>query len=113
MKKTLMISVTALLTNAAAAFANGFGGGYGMGRWMGPGMMGWGYGMGWFWTIIMAVFWVAVIAGIILLIRWLVLSTRTTHTSGIGEFPLDILKKRDARSKIDREELEEKKKALS
>ncbi|GBD99157.1 hypothetical protein BMS3Bbin06_01472 [bacterium BMS3Bbin06] len=108
-----MISATALLINTAAAFANEFGGGYGTGGWMGPGMMGWGYGMGWFWTIIMAVFWVAVIAGIILLIRWLVLSTRTTHTSGIGEFPLDILKKRDARSKIDREELEEKKKALS
>ena len=33
--------------------------GYGQG--MGPGMMGWGYGMGWFGMILMALFWIAVI----------------------------------------------------
>ncbi|MBW2122822.1 MAG: hypothetical protein JRH07_13405, partial [Deltaproteobacteria bacterium] len=68
----------------------------GYGGWgMGPGMMGWGYGMGWFGMILMAAFWIAVIVGIVFLIRWLVLSARgTSHTGSSGESPLEILKKR-------------------
>jgi putative membrane protein len=79
----------------------------------GPGMMGWGSGLGWFGGIIMAIFWIAVIVGIILLIRWVIISTRTaSHGTSIGESALDILKKRYARGEIDKQEFEEKKKDL-
>jgi putative membrane protein len=81
---------------------------------MGPGMMGWGYGMEWFWTIIMVVFWIAVIVGIIFLIKWLVISTGTGRRAARSEdSPLEILKKRYARGEIDKEEFEEKKKDLA
>jgi putative membrane protein len=79
----------------------------------GPGMMGWGSGLGWFGGIIMAIFWIAVIVGIILLIRWVIISTRTpSHGTSPGESALEILKKRYARGEIDKQEFEEKKKDL-
>jgi putative membrane protein len=85
----------------------------GHGWGMGPGMMGWGYGMGWIWMIIMAAFWIAVILGIVFLIRWLVISTRTgSHGPGPGDSPLEILKRRYARGEVNKEEFEEKKKDL-
>jgi putative membrane protein len=86
-------------------------GGY---RWgMGPGM-GWGYGMGGFGSIIMLVFWVAVIVGIILLIRWLVMSTRAgEHSARSEDSALEILKRRYARGEINKEEFEEKRKVLT
>ncbi len=110
MKKTFFL-LTVLLGMGSESFAQGYGG------WgMGPGMMGWGmgYGMGWLWMIIMIVFWVAVIVGIVLLIRWLVLSTRTasSHHKQEEESALEILKKRYARGEIDREEFEQRKKDL-
>jgi len=80
----------------------------------GPGMMGWGYGMLWWWPIIMAAFWIAVIVGIVFLIRWLVISVRTgSHGTTPGDSALEILKKRYARGEINKEEFEEKKKDLS
>jgi len=80
----------------------------------GPGMMGWGYGMGWFGMIIMAAFWIAVIVGIIFLIRWLVLSTRASGNKvHLEDSALEILKKRYARGEINKEEFEEKKKDLA
>jgi putative membrane protein len=79
----------------------------------GPGMMGWGSGMGWFGGGIMVIFWIAVIVGIALLIRWLIISTRaTSHGTSSGESALEILKKRYARGEIDKQEFEEKKKDL-
>jgi putative membrane protein len=79
----------------------------------GPGMMGYGYGMGWFGPILTIAFWIAVIVGIVLLIRWLIISTRaTSHGTGAGESALEILKKRYARGEIDKQEFEEKKKDL-
>jgi putative membrane protein len=68
----------------------------GHGWHMGPEMMGWGYGMGWIGMILMAAFWIAVIVGIIFLIRWLVISTSAGR-----------------RGEIDKEEFEEKKKDLA
>jgi putative membrane protein len=89
-----------------------WGGGYG-GWGMGPGMMGWGYGMGWLGMILMAAFWIAVIVGIVFLIRWLVVSTGSGGNRGKGEeSALEILKKRYARGEIKKEEFEEKKKDL-
>jgi putative membrane protein len=76
----------------------------------GPGMMG-GYGGGWFGSIIMVAFWIAVIVGIIFLIRWLVLSTKG-GVSGGEDSALEILKKRYARGEIDKKEFEQKKKDL-
>jgi putative membrane protein len=77
-------------------------------------MMGWGnqgYGMGWFGGIFMILFWVVVIAGIILAIRYL-----TTGKVGPSERtasdPLEILQERYARGEIDTEEFEERKRAL-
>jgi len=37
----------------------------------GAGMMGWGYGWGWFGIVLMVVLGIAVIVGIVALIRWL------------------------------------------
>ena len=80
----------------------------------GPGMMGWGYGMGWFGAIIMIAFWIAVIVGIVLLIRWLILSTRAPgHKAQLEDSALEILKKRYARGEIDKEEFEQKKRDLA
>ena len=79
----------------------------------GPGMMGWGYGMGWFGSILMVAFWVAVIVGMIFLIRWLVVSTRGGVSGARSEdSALEILKRRYARGEINREEFEEKRKDL-
>jgi putative membrane protein len=86
-----------------------WGGGYGMG----PGMMGWGYGMGWMGMIFMAAFWIAVLVGIAFLIRWIVVSTGSAGNRGkAGESAIEILKKRYARGEIKKEEFEEKKKDL-
>jgi len=76
--------------------------------------MGWGYGMGWIWTIIMLVFWIAVIVGIIFLIRWLVLSTGNRSPEAKSEdSALEILKKRYARGEINKEEYEKIKSDIS
>jgi putative membrane protein len=86
-------------------------GGYGYG--MGPGM-GWGYGMGGFGGIIMLVFGVAVIVGIIFLVRWLVISTGASgRSAGSEDSALEILKRRYARGEIEKEEFEEKRKLLT
>ena len=80
---------------------------------MGPGMMGWGYGIGWFGPLIMIAFWIAVIVGIVFLIRWLVISTRSTGQRTYHEdSALEILKRRYARGEIGKEEFEEKKRDL-
>jgi putative membrane protein len=86
----------------------------GNGGHMGPGMMGWGYGMGWLWTIIMVAFWIAVIVGIIFLIKWVVISMGTGgRVARSGDSALEILKRRYARGEIDKEEFKEKKKDLT
>jgi len=83
-----------------------------MGGYMGPGMMGWGYGMGWGWSIIMIAFWIAVIAGIIFLIRWIAVSTDKGKAAGGEDSALEILRKRYARGEINKQEFEEKKRDL-
>ena len=87
----------------------------GYGGWhMGPGIMGSGYGMGWVGMILMVAFWIAIIVGIIFLIRWLVISTGTGRRAARSEeSALEILKRRYARGEINKEEFEEKKKDLA
>jgi putative membrane protein len=79
---------------------------------MGPGMMNWGYG-GWFMGIINIIFWVAVIIGVIYLIKFLSSSSKQGgQETKKGDNALDILRERYAKGEINREEFEEKKKVL-
>ena len=101
--------MNALISILKDIFAQGRGYDWGMG----PGMMGWGYGMGWFGPLIMIAFWIAVIVGIVFLIRWLVIATRSTGQKRYYEdSALEILKRRYARGEIGKEEFEEKKRDL-
>ena len=79
---------------------------------MGPGMMG-GWGMGWFGFIFMLIFWGLVIVGLVLLIRWLVQTTRKdTGPAQGGSRAMEILKERYARGEVEQEEFEQKKQDL-
>src|SRR5215510_12964840 len=66
----------------------------------------WGIAM----MVMMLVFWGAVIAGIVLAIRWMVSRGRPSHPTDAA---LDILRQRYARGDITKEEFEEKKQDLS
>lgn len=93
-----------------------YGGGYN-GWHMGPGgMYGW-WGTGWFGFIFMAIFWIALIAGVIALIRWLFQTKGNgpyySNNAQCGSRAMDILRERYARGEIGKEEFEEKKRDLS
>lgn len=71
--------------------------------------------------LFMAVFWILIIVGAILLIRWMIESggrppmappAMKLKREEEGETPLDILKRRYALGEIDKKEYEEKKKEL-
>jgi len=82
---------------------------------------GWGAGsgMGLAGGIIMTVFWVAVLAALIILVVWLVRQAQggATPVGSAGTTaapnPLDILKTRYAKGEIDKEEYEERRKTLT
>ncbi|MDA8157460.1 MAG: SHOCT domain-containing protein [Actinomycetota bacterium] len=78
--------------------------------WMGPGTMGWGYGMGIVGALMMLLFWVLILIGLVYLIKWLAQSSR--HGAAREETALDLLKKRYAKGEISKEEFEEKKKDI-
>jgi putative membrane protein len=72
------------------------------------GMWGaWGIGM----LLFMALFWVAVIVGLVAAVRWLVVQGRGERRER-SDAALDILRQRYARGEIDREEFESKKRDL-
>lgn len=79
------------------------------------GMMGamgsWGMGYGLFGWLIMLLFWVAIITGIVLLVRWLIDQGKLKGQP--QDSALDILKKRYARGEIDREQFENMKRELT
>lgn len=83
----------------------------------GPGMMNWGaggYGM-FFGPFFMILVLALTIAGAALLVRWLAgpwPGTRPPHHMRSGPAPLDILRERYARGEIDKEEFEERRRAL-
>jgi putative membrane protein len=86
----------------------------GPGIGMGPGMMEGRYGMGWIWAIIMFAFWIAVIVGVIFLIRWLAITMRAGGQWARSEdSAFEILKRRYARGEINKEGFEKKKKDLA
>ncbi|MBI2917733.1 MAG: SHOCT domain-containing protein [Chloroflexi bacterium] len=72
----------------------------------------WGAG-GWLWplgALLMIVFWGLIIAGVVLLVRWL--WTAGQSSAPRGEPALDILKKRYARGEITKAEFDERKRDL-
>ena len=66
----------------------------------------WGVGM----MVMMLVFWAVVIVGMVLGIRWLVSQGREGRSSDPA---LDILRQRDARGEIDKQEFETRKRDLA
>ncbi len=59
----------------------------------------------------MWIFWIAIIVGIIFLVKWIVMQSRPGGQQQ-GENSLEILKKRYARGEIDKDEYDRKKKDL-
>jgi len=77
-----------------------------------PGMMN-GWGMGWFGGIFMILFWILVIVGLVLLIKWLVKNTREAPCGrSSSSKAIHILEERYARGEIEKQEFEEKKRDL-
>ena len=75
------------------------------------GMMdGYGYGMGYGMGILGLIFWILILIGLVLLIKYLWESSGAKRGE---ESALEILKKKYARGEISKEEFEEKKKDLS
>jgi putative membrane protein len=73
---------------------------------MGPGMMG-SWGMGWFGGVFMIVFWILILVGLVLVIKWLIQTTgRSKAGESTGHRALDILKERYARGEIDKSQYE-------
>jgi putative membrane protein len=80
---------------------------------MRPWMWGWGFSTGWLFLLIIAAFWVAVILGIIFLIRWFVISAvRKGRGPKTEDSAFEILRMRYAKGEINKEEFEAKKKDL-
>ena len=80
---------------------------------MAGGMMGsLGMGYGIFGSFMMLLFWILIIGGIVVAIRWFS-RDRSWPSSPGHETPLDILKKRYAKGEIDREEFVAKSQELS
>jgi putative membrane protein len=101
---TLLI-ILGLLSHSADAFAGW--GNYGVWH-MGPGMIG-GWGMGW----IMLIFWILVLVGLILIIKWLLQMTGGEKRPTRSSRAVDILKERYARGEINKAEYESIKKDLA
>ena len=69
-------------------------------------MMGWGGGF------FMIIFWVAIIVGIALLVKWLVATSGKGAGSLAKESPMEILKRRYAAGEIGKEEFDEKRREI-
>jgi putative membrane protein len=78
--------------------------------------MGYEWGMPWYGMIFGPIMMIAVLAAIIavvvLLVRWLGGSSMLPLSHPAGKTPLDILKERFARGEIDKAEFEERKRTL-
>ena len=78
-------------------------------------MMGWGnhgYGMGGVGGFVMIIFWVLIIVGVVLVIRYFTTGHTRGRSSPDANDPLQVLRERYARGEIDTEEFEERKKVL-
>ena len=70
--------------------------------WM---MSGWGLGYGFFGWLMMLLFWILIIVGVVLVVRWIISEGKPKGLRS-EETALDILKKRYARGEIDIEQFE-------
>ncbi len=78
---------------------------YGHHMWDG----GWWMVLGPVWMILVLA---AVIAGVVLLLRWLSPTGQSETGGSVRETPLDILRERFARGEIDKQEFEERRRTL-
>jgi putative membrane protein len=69
-------------------------------------MTGFGMGLGWFGYLMMAIFWIAIIAAAIWLFSNLFPQNKQTPSGDAPEPAVTILKKRYARGEISKEEFE-------
>ncbi len=104
-KTTILLSVLLLTTTGAHAYGP-------EDCYMGPGMMGWGHGMGWFMPVLMMAFLVLVIVGIVAIIHRALSRSARVKGGEHEDSALGILQRRYARGEIDKDEFEEKKKIL-
>ncbi len=106
----VVLTITLLLLGPLPIFNDAHAGWGNYSGWhMGPGMIS-GWGTGW----IMLVFWILILVGLILIIKWLWQMTgreKSGVTSGSRAF--DILKERYARGEINKAEFEAIKKDLA
>jgi len=77
--------------------------------WM---MNSWGLGHGLFGWLMMLLFWILIIVGVVLVVRWLVDQGRLKESQS-EEIPIDILKKRYASGEIDKDQFETMKRDLT
>jgi len=76
-----------------------------------PGGMMWGWGYGFFGWLMMLLFWALIIAGAVLVIRWLVDQTRSPALG--SETALDVLKRRYAKGEMTKEQFDAMKRDLA
>ena len=75
--------------------------------------MGWGGGIGFLGLIFMLLWWAIIIAGLVLVVRWVMRQATGAGSWDKKSSVLEILKERYARGEIDRKEFEDKKKDLN
>ena len=73
---------------------------------------GWGPGYGLFGWLMMLLFWILIIVGAVLIIRWLVTETGS-RSAAAGDTTVDILKRRYAKGEITKDQFEAMKRDLS
>ncbi len=76
------------------------------------GDMGWGGGWGVLGFVHMLLWWVLIVLGIVVLVRWLTAGSRS-ESGGRGDRAIEILRERFARGEIDKQEFEQRKRDLS
>jgi putative membrane protein len=101
-----MFAALPVFLNSAAAQSPG--GGYGPGMMWGDG----GWSMFFFGPLFMIITLVAVVAAIVLLLRWMGGMPASGPHLPMGKTALDILKERFAKGEIDKAEFEERRRVL-
>jgi len=74
-------------------------------------MMGYGGGWGFFGVLHMLLWWVLIVLGIVVLVKWLVGGKGDSRTG--GDRALDILRERYARGEIDKDEFDTRRRDLA